>query len=216
MIPCHSIWDLWSNLVWVNLIHLASSSWLTIPSAFSSILFQMVHFRILELGINLHQGDIITCPRWPPISFDSPQDWVHQTPPPGPRQGTPRGHSRGRGRRGAGWNQVEVVRVWSPTYFFSGERFSMKDPVMLLFMLQRWSTLNLKISFTYFVIEQITVNNNGHPMNSWASWNREALNKKGLQPQPGYLHEEQTAYRGKDNPRKAHCWALKSRDVLNW
>ena len=112
LIPlCYSIWDLWSNLVWVNLIHLASSSWLTIPSAFSSILFQMVHFRILELGINLHQGDIITCPRWPPISFDSPQDWVHQTPPPGPRQGTPRGHSHGRGRRDAGWNQVEVVQV---------------------------------------------------------------------------------------------------------
>ena len=54
----------------------------------------------------------------------------------------------------------------SLTYFFSRKRFSMKDPVMLLFVLQRWSTLNLKISFTYFVIEQITVNNNGHPMNS--------------------------------------------------
>ena len=107
---CHSIWDLWSNLVWVNLIHLASSSWLTIPSAFSSILFQTVFSRIFELDINSHQGDIITCPQWPPTSSDFPQDLVHQTPPPGPRQGTLRGHSRGRGRRGAGWNQC-----WSST-----------------------------------------------------------------------------------------------------
>ena len=216
MIPCHSIWDLWSNLVWVNLIHLASSSWLTIPSAFSSILFQMVHFRILELGINLHQGDIITCPRWPPISFDSPQDWVHQTPPPGPRQGTPRGHSHGRGRRDAGWNQVEVVRVCPLLTSFPERGFPWRTLSCSFSCSSVGPHWTWKISFTYFVIEQITVNNNGHPMNSWASWNREALNKKGLQPQPGYLHEEQTAYRGKDNPRKAHCWALKSRDVLNW
>ena len=103
---CHSIWDLLSNLVWVNLIHLASSSWLTIPSAFSSILFQRCISGFLNFfAINPHQGEIITCPQWPPISSDSPQDLIHQTPPPGPRQGTPRGHSRGRGRRGAGGNQ---------------------------------------------------------------------------------------------------------------
>ena len=45
-----SIHNLWSNLVWVNLIHLASSSTLTIPSASASILIGRL--KILHLIMN--------------------------------------------------------------------------------------------------------------------------------------------------------------------
>ena len=124
MIPCHSIWELWSNLVWVNLIHLASSSWLTIPSAFSSILFQRCISGFLNfLIINPHQGDIITCPQWPPISSGSPQDWVRQTPPPGPLQGTPRGHSRGRGHRDADGIKLKLYECVPYLLLFQKEVF---------------------------------------------------------------------------------------------
>ena len=155
---CLSIWDLWSNLVWVNLIHLASSSWLTIPSAFSSILFQRCISGFLNFfAINPHQGEIITCPQWPPISSDSPQDLIHQTLPPGPRQGTPRGHSRGRGRRDAGWNQVEVVRVCPRLTSFPERGFPWRTLSCSFSCSSVGPHWTWKMSFNYFVIEQITV-----------------------------------------------------------